>query len=155
MLDKPPAEPEKSETIEKGVGFPQILHDRSRSQGSELHRFVLSLSTGTLAVYFLALTVEAKPALTISQKKTAIAALASVALAVASGLLGMYADTRRNYFWASALQRKENKEERSFFYKRRDRWLSAERISDATLAVAFITGMIFSLTYMILRVLGR
>jgi hypothetical protein len=155
MQDKPLLESEKSETVEKGEGFPQILHDRSRSQGSELHRFLLSLSTGTLAVYFLALTGEAKPPLTFPQRRTAIAGLACVALAVASGLLGMYADARRNYFWASALQRKENRQERSFLYKRRDQWLKTERISDVILTVSFMIGIIVSLIYMVLRVLGR
>jgi hypothetical protein len=41
---------------ERGQGFPQILHDRSRTAGTELHKLLLSLSTGGVAVYFVALT---------------------------------------------------------------------------------------------------
>ena len=88
----------------KGEGFAQILHDRSRSVGLELHRLLTSLSTGTLAIYFLALTGEAKPPLTPSQRVCAAVSVFCVAFSAAFGIVSMYADVRRYYLWASALQ---------------------------------------------------
>jgi hypothetical protein len=49
-------EDELAKTAQLGEGFPPILHDRSRAAGMDLHRLLISLSTGTLAIYFLALT---------------------------------------------------------------------------------------------------
>jgi hypothetical protein len=138
----------------RGEGFPQIVHDRSRDVGRDLQKLLVSLSTGTLAIYFLALTTEAKPGLTHHQTQVSIVALALMALAVGSGLFGMYADTRRNYFWASALQKKD-KNAKSLLYKHRDRWLRTERIMDLTLAISFLAGITMSVIYMFLRVLSR
>src|SRR5215472_12980716 len=76
-----------------GEGFAQILHDRSRDRGTDLHRLLISLSTGTLAIYFLALTGEAKPALTTNQKVCAVISVVCVAFSAACGILPMYAGT--------------------------------------------------------------
>jgi hypothetical protein len=137
-----------------GEGFPQILHDRSRAAGTELHKLLISLSTGTLAIYFLALTGEAKPPLSKDQKFLAIASVACVALAATSGILSMYADVRRFYLWGSALQA-EDKTKRTALYKERDRWITRDRWFAPTMGVFFIIGMLTSVIYGALRILGK
>jgi hypothetical protein len=139
---------------EKGVGFPQILHDRSRAAGVELHKLLVSLSTGTLAIYFLALTGEAKPALTSHQKVAAIASILCVAFSATFGILSMYADVRRFYLWASALHTAD-KAEKSAFYKDRDAWLARDRIFAPAMGILFMLGMVSSVLYGVLRVAGR
>jgi hypothetical protein len=106
-----------------GGGFPQTLHDRSRAIGSELHKTLLAFCTAALGVYFIALTTEAKPGLTSSQRFAAVCGLVIMALGSLSGLAGMLADSRRNYFWACALQAEEGEtERRAEMYRLRDRW---------------------------------
>ena len=70
---------EKSE--ERGKGFAQILHDRSRESGEALHKLLISLSTAVFAVYFIAVTNIAVQ-LTHWQVISAIAGLVFTALAI-------------------------------------------------------------------------
>jgi hypothetical protein len=137
-----------------GEGFPQILHDRSRAAGTELHKLLISLSTGTLAIYFLALTGEAKPPLTRNQKFLAITSVACVALAATSGILSMYADVRRFYLWGSALQTVD-KTKRTALYKERDEWITRDRRFAPAMGILFVVGMLTSVIYGTLRILGK
>ena len=143
------------EEPELGTGFPQELHDRSRAKGSELHKTVLAFCSATLGIYFLALTGEVKPALTRSQRSAAICGLVLMAISCFSGVAGMMADSRRNYYWACALQAVQDKSRRRNMYRIRDRWWQAERILDRTLIIGFVIGVLSSAFYMILRVLAR
>jgi hypothetical protein len=138
----------------RGKGFPQILQDRSRAAGMDLHRSLISLSTGTLAIYFLALTGEAKPPLTANQKICAVVSVVCVAFSAACGIVSMYADVRRYYLWASALQTAEKGVKR-ILYRERDRWLRRDRALVPAMGILFISGMLSSLVYGTLRVLGR
>jgi hypothetical protein len=147
-------EDELAKTAELGEGFPQILHDRSRAAGLDLHRLVISLSTGTLAIYFLALTGEAKPALTLNQKVCAVVSVVCVAFAAACGIISMYADVRRYYFWASALQTSD-KSKKGMLYRQRDRWARRDQRLMPAMGILFVSGMLSSLVYGALRVLGR
>ncbi len=140
-----------SDREDRGRGFPQAIHDRSRSAAEELHKLLLSLATGTLAVYFVALTATDSE-LTRAQKLAAGCALIAMATSVLSGMSGWYADARRNYYWASAMQAHE-KSSRSRLYKARDRWLYAERRLAKLLGASFAVGIISSVAYMMLRVL--
>ncbi len=138
----------------KGEGFPQILHDRSRAAGTELHKLLVSLSTGTLAIYFLSLTGEAKPPLTHNQKIAAVTSLLCVASSATFGIISMYADVRRYYFWASALQ-SVDKEERRAFYRRRNIWTARDRLLAPAMGLLFMLGMLSSLVYGTLRIIGK
>jgi len=138
----------------RGVGFPQILHDRSREAGQELHKLLLSLSTASLAVYFFALTTKVDPPLTRAQQITVIAGMGAMALATLAGMIDIFADCRRNFFWASALQA-EDKLKRAINYKHRDKWLAVERVSAWLLTWLFAFGIIASLVYVYFRVFAR
>ncbi|WGL16664.1 hypothetical protein PVT68_18170 [Microbulbifer bruguierae] len=145
------ADKEKVE-IEKGVGFPQILHDRSRAVGQDLQKLLVSLSTAVLAVFFVTLTTKVEPPLNAYQKLVMLVSLSSMAFAVFAGVIDMYADSRRNFFWASALQAVD-KTRRSAFYKHRDRWLKIERYCAWALTIGFFVGILAALAYMIMRLM--
>lgn len=145
--------PQKSEDP-RGKGFPQILHDRARKSGEELHKLVLSLSTGGVAVSFLALTGKVDPLLTRAQKGSVIAVLAALTIASVCGILGWYSDCHCNYCWAAALQCDDRKQ-KSALYKRRDTWLGLRRVTGSGLMIFFLAGTISAALYTLMRVLGK
>jgi hypothetical protein len=151
-MQKPRDVEEKNEY--KGVGFPQILHDRSRNTGNELFRLLISLSTGTLGIYFFALTTEAKPPLTELQQVIALLALSFMAIAVLSGIVSMHSDSRRNYYWACALQ-PSDKDKKNSLYKKRDLWIKWEYRTFLFLATGFCGGILSTLAYMVCRVIVK
>jgi len=136
----------------RGKGFPQILHDRARESSQQLHKLLLSFSTGLLAVYFIALTATDDAAKPGVQTIAAITGLVTTGLAVFAGLLGLYADMKRNYFRAAAIQAKEP-QRRDKLYKTRDQWRQRQRFSIATLNLCFLLGVTSSVVYVIFRVL--
>jgi len=145
-----PADIENDEDI-RGKGFPQVLHDRARTAAEELHKLLLTLSTGAVGVFFIALTTKIEPSLTELQKACMLGALVLMGVAVAAGIVSWHADAQRNYFWAIALQKGE-KEEKQKTFKMREMYLGRERISTKILITAFSLGMFLSLVYVALRV---
>ncbi len=145
-------EPE-GEKAAVGEGFPQILHNRARESSRELHKLLLSFSSATLAVYFVALTTKGE-GLTSTQTIASLIGLSSMGIAVFLGLLGLFADMKRNYCRGSALQAKDRKK-RDELYELRDLWLARQRRSVAALNIFFIVGVLASILYMALRILAR
>lgn len=144
----------KGEGSSRGEGFAQILHDRARESSQQLHKLLLSYSTGLLAVYFIALTATDDAAKPGVQTISAIAGLIATGLAVLTGLIGLYADMKRNYFRASALQAKD-KQRRDKLFHARDCWLLRQRLSIRSLNVFFVFGITSSVIYIIFRILDR
>ena len=136
-----------------GEGLPQILHDRARKSGEELHKLLLTFSTAILAVYFLALTTEIEPELTNTQSIISILGVLFMGVAVASGMFSLLADTKRNYFRACAIQARKQ-DERDKFFRFRDKWLLWHRRTSTILRCTFIIGIALSVLYMIARILN-
>ena len=145
-----PADTEYKEES-RGKGFPQILHDRARTAAVELHKLLLSLSTGAVAVFFIAITTKIEPVLTFCQRVCLLLGLLSMGFAVLEGIISWHADSQRNYFWALSLQ-KEEKEEKKENYKKRDKYLACERVAANFLVGSFLMGMLFSSVYIALRI---
>ena len=59
----------------RGQEFADKLHERSRGSAFEYRKLLTSLSTGALALFFVSLTAEVKPALTKLQILTVSAAV--------------------------------------------------------------------------------
>jgi hypothetical protein len=137
---------------ERGHGFPQILHDRARIAAEELHKLILSLSCGGVGVFFVSLTNK-ENALSLPQKITVVSGVVFMSLAALSGIACWYADARRKYFWAIALQTEE-KRKQSASYQARDRWLRIENGTARVLIWCFSAGIIASTIYLTLRVMG-
>lgn len=137
-----------------GGDFAQKLHDRARQSSQDLHRLLLSLSTGLVAVYFVALTTTEDAAKPGVQTVTAIIGLCAMGVAVFAGLLGLYADMKRNYFRGSAIQATKPTR-RDYLYRKRDLWLRRQRWSIRALNVFFVFGVGMSVVYVICRILDR
>ncbi|KPA09826.1 hypothetical protein MHK_009968, partial [Candidatus Magnetomorum sp. HK-1] len=63
----------------------QIYHDRARESGVELRKLIISLSSGAIAVFFLVLTKEVKPPLTLFQQKLLFLTVCSFGLSIFGG----------------------------------------------------------------------
>jgi len=132
----------------------QTLHDRARESSQQLHKLLLSFSTGLLAIYFVALTATEDAAAPGVQTVSAIVGLVATGLAIFAGLEGLYADMKRNYFLAAALQANDT-QRRDELYKYRDHWRRRLRVSIVALNVLFLLGVTSSVVYIIFRVLDR
>ena len=150
--DKPNIQELPREGQTRRERFAQILHNRARESSQQLHKLLLSFSAGLLAVFFVALTATEDAAKPGVQTISAIAGLSAMGIAVLAGLFAFYADMKRNYFRASALQTKD-KLRRDELYNSRDRWLKCQRLSILALNSFFLIGVISSLLYVIFRVL--
>jgi hypothetical protein len=128
----------------------QIFHDRARGAAEEIHKLLLSFSGATLGIYFIALTKEISQ-LTILQKFSCLAGVMIMGTAVFVGLLGLFADMKRYYFWACAIQEHDHRQ-RDEFYRERDRWLARQRLSRPVLFVCFSIGIIFSIVFVMFRI---
>lgn len=144
-------EPEEEREL-LGEGFPQILHDRARKSSQELHKLLLSFSSATLAVYFVALTTKGEASLTFAQTVVSLIGLSSMGIAVFSGLIGLFADMKRNYYRGSALQAKDGKK-KDDLYGLRDLWRTRQWRSVAALNAFFFIGILASIVYIALRIL--
>jgi len=138
----------------RGQGFPQLLHDRARAAGSELYRLLISLAIGGVGLFFLALTGKADPPLSLAQRLVVLFAVISMAVAALSGIACLYADARRYYFWACALQATDELK-RLQSYKERDRWFRLKRFATKGLIWLFVAGILASAAYLGLRLKGK
>lgn len=132
--------------------LPQILHDRARKSGEELHKLLVSFSTAILAIYFLALTTKTEPPLTNVQMVMSIIGMTAMGLAVLVGMINLQADTKRNYYRACALQASEQ-QDRDRYFQMRDQWLSRQRWTSTLLRAFFTVGIVATVFYLIARVI--
>lgn len=151
--ERPSIEEPPGEDRSRGEGFPQILHDRARTSGQELHKLLVTFSTGLLAIYFLALTGRDDPADPGLQTIAVLVGLLATGCAVFFGLAAYYCDMKRNYLRASALQAGDQKARDDLFVSR-DLWLGRRRWSIRALNVFFGVGTVAALAYVGARVLG-
>lgn len=144
----------RDDDTDRGEGFPQIIHDRARAAAEELHKLLVSLSTGALAVYFVALTSKVEPPLTSMQQGTVLGGLGFMGLALFSGISAWYADMKRNFYWASAMQQHEE-HARETLFSRRDLWIRSKTVAILGLDVFFFLGIACSIGFITLRVVSR
>ncbi len=130
----------------------QIFHDRARGAAEEIHKLLLSFAGATLGVYFIALTKEISQ-LTRPQTFSCMAGMLSMGTAVFVGLLGLFADMKRYYFWGCALPEIEHRK-RDALYRQRDRWLVRQRLSRPVLFACFSLGIISSIVFMAFRIMN-
>ncbi|MCC6683551.1 MAG: hypothetical protein IT247_00620 [Bacteroidia bacterium] len=132
------------------------LHDRSREAASEYHKLLTQLSTGVLAIYFLALTASIDPPLTTTQKIVALCSLVFMGLSVFFGVWYWLSDALRNYYWGSsmdALDDGSNLDEHKL-YKRKKFWQRMIRVGSWGITISFVIGTATSIYYMALRLYG-
>lgn len=136
----------------RGEGFPQILHDRAREGAASLHRFLLSLSTGGVAAFFIAVTTDVDPPLSGLQQILVLVALVGLAVATAAGVIAWHADALRYYHWATALQASEA--DKSASYRLHAGYQARKKRAVSTLLVSFTVGIVSAVAYVAARVLA-
>ena len=127
----------------------QTFHDRAKGASEEFHKLLLSIAGVTLGIYFITLTKELSQ-ITRYQMFTCLFGILTMGTAVFVGLLGLFADMKRFYFWGCAKQELD-RSKRDAFYLKRDRWLARQNLSRPVLIVCFILGIISSIIFMVFR----
>lgn len=134
----------------------QGLHNRAAASAAETRQSILGLSSGALAVFFLALTTqEIKPPLARIEQLVVLLALVSMATAVFASLWCAFADAQWSYWWARVIENRPKKNEtRDELVIRQEYWHRQKRRSEKILAVAFALGILLSGVYVALRIYG-
>lgn len=147
--------PQSDESRRVGQRAPSavVLHARARESASELRKLFVSLSSGAIAAFYLALTSRIDPVLTSAQKITVIFSIVCFGACILFGALQWQADVKRNYYWANALE-EQVESLGNHHYKKRDTWLRVRRMSGVVLRTAFIFGVLGALAYVVERVLA-
>jgi len=131
----------------------QKFHDRARESALELHRLLLSLSTGAVAVFFFALTMKVDPPMTLIQKIIVLISLAAMSLASGAGIRALRADILVNFCRAKHMQSQECIEKEKFDRQKDKNEKSKKWLQDVLLK-SFIIGVITFVIYIVLRVFG-
>lgn len=130
-----------------------VLHERARESSVEQRKLLISLSTASLGAYFLALTVEVKPALLTTQKTAICIGAVLLFAAMIAGLFAWQADAQRNYVWARALEVKDD-EKRKPFIAAKNKWARRLELCMRILRVCFAAGILAGFAYTLMRVFG-
>ncbi len=141
----------KSEELESDEEQSALMHSRAREAGSELRRAIITLSTGSIAILFLALTAEIKPPLSLLEKICAVGTVLSHAAAALSGLFAWGADAERNFFWAHSLSAKQHENWRTKADKERKVRQSVMSNADKTSRILFVVGVLLATIYLLVR----
>ena len=131
---------------------PEKLHERARAGVAEQRRLLVSLATGSIAVFFLSLTSEIKPELTKTQKGAITLALLFMSLAVAAGLRSWQHESQWSYCWAKELGAEESGE-RKVLNARRMRHYGLMEKANHYLRRFFQGGVLCAAFYVLARLL--
>lgn len=132
---------------------PQTLHNRAAESAKETRQMLTAMATGSLAIFFLALTAKIEPSLDAAQKGSVVAALVSMSLAVFSGLWSAFADAQWSYCWAQERSGGKGENPASKWRKDREWWHGQKRWSEWATMIAFGIGVVASAVYVALRAL--
>lgn len=137
----------------RGQEFADTLHQRSRESAFEYRKLLTSLATGSLALFFLALTTEVRPELTRLQVATLVGAVLCMAVSIFSGMYCWHADATRNYYWGMVEEGKQRSGGPEFDTMAKTWKRRLERASKF-LKYAFATGIALSVAYILERILA-
>lgn len=131
----------------------QVLHDRAASSARETRAHVMTMATGSLAVFFLALTAEIKPPLSTTQEQVIVVVIVLMAVSILSGLWSAITDAQWSYCWAKVIESEEREPKQvEGWTAKRDRWHAHKRWSEQASLVAFVLGVIGASVYLWLRI---
>ena len=127
----------------------QLLRDRSRASGFDLLKLLISLSTGGVATYFIALTGETRPQLNEAERWVVWISLSLMVSAVLVGLLGWTLDAAFFRYWAKSIENGENGS--GIYWEKRQKFNRRRLFAIRLLPVLFLLGVIGSGVYVALR----
>jgi hypothetical protein len=135
----------------------QLLHNRAAESAKETRQSIVTLSAGSLAVFFLALTSKIEPPLSDPQKATVIIALVAMAAAIFAGLWSAYSDAQWSFFWAKERTQVEemtsqpNISPDTYWRNQKNRWHRHKRWSEKAALISFTLGVFVASIYIALR----
>ncbi len=140
-LSTPPDEPEPSTT----------LRERARSSAEEFQRTAVAISTGSLGVFFLALTQKVDPPLTHDEQWLLLAAITCMAVASVSSVFSWFADAREPAARADAIEA-ATATARDQAEQRKRRWSAIDTVTGIVYAGFLLPGFVTAAIYMWLRI---
>jgi hypothetical protein len=133
----------------------ETLYNRATQSAKETRKAVVTLSSASLGVFFLALTTKVDPALTDGQRWIVLIALCLMACAISAGLWSASSDARWSYAWGRELEnREEDDKEKEAWAKEKDAWHKRKRWGERYSLRAFALGVLVAGIYVALRALG-
>jgi hypothetical protein len=131
---------------------PAKLYDRASLSAKETRQAITAMSTGSLALFFLALTTKIEPLLTIPQRLAVLVALALMAIAIFAGLWSAQADARWSYGWGREVEKRRGDTVNWEEYK--DYWHKHKLKGENWCFRSFAAGVFVAAVYIVLRVIG-
>lgn len=125
-------------------------HELAKDAGNRLRSYILSVSSGATAVFFLALTKTDKNQLSCSEKWLLSIALISFVITVALCLYELRVDAKRFFALATELSKPENERrwETNESYKSKRYWLI--HMSYVSMAIAILS----TSAYLVLKIVA-
>jgi hypothetical protein len=132
----------------------QALHDRAAESARETRGHLVSLATGSLALFFIALTGKADPPLTDAQRLVVMLAIAALGAAIFSGVWSAYADAHWSYYWAKQVEAENaaNADGAKAMQVEAGKWHWHKRWTEKSTMSLFLLGIALSAGYMVMRV---
>lgn len=122
---------------------PQLLHNRAAESAKETRQMLTTMSTGSLAVFFLALTSNEHP-IKPDEKIVVLIALFLMAIAVFSGVYCAYSDAQWSYNWAKELEGNSCQKVVKRYELKKIFWHNQKRWSEKATMIFFVLGVLSS-----------
>jgi hypothetical protein len=133
---------------------PPTLHARAAESARESRGHLVSLATGSLALFFIALTGKTDPPLTPAERIVTICAVAALGLTVFAGIWGSYADAHWSYHWAKQIEsdNANNPVTSAEMSTKAERWHWHKRWTEWATMLLFAIGIAFAVAYLFMRI---
>ena len=129
------------------------LYDRAALSAGEYRKTLTTLSSGSLGVFFLAVTTKVEPLLSAFQRKALMVAIFGMALSILLGITAWAADARWAFSSAAAID-PTKVSEAAKWERQWNRWHVVKRNCDYFLPLTFMTGVIAAVCYVWSRAQG-
>ena len=125
------------------------FYDKAKDAGNSLKAYVLSIATGSTAVFFFTLTGKDVDHLSNVEKNLLIAAVTCFAVTVVMSLVELHIDAKRFYNIAVQLDKHQRDQDWSY-----NDWLKAIRLKILYFTYFSLSfGFLFTFVYMCLRII--
>ena len=128
---------------------PKTYHKLAKDAGNRLRAYILSVSSGGTAIFFLVLTKSEPGTLTILEKALLIIALLSFVLTVGLSLYELHIDAKR--FFNIAKELKKSKESQD--WSKNEKYKSTRMCLMHSTYITLIVGVLSTSIFLIIKIL--
>ena len=130
----------------------ELRHTRARESSLTFRKYLLGLSSGAVAAFYIANTTKIDPPLTNLQEVFSLIATVLFSASLLFGLAYFRSDGKRYYWWGRA-DTAENKDDQSKFHRFKRQWKRYCRLCGAAQIWLFVVGLVSATTYTVFRIL--